>query len=122
MPMILKIDRGEGQRGGGRRAVVEGRQQDPVGDATDDVGAGDGHPAVQAAAQDGEQEDPGLLRDGTADVAEPAPDDGLSAARHRCPLRLVAHAEPVTVRGLVTPSNGIATAFPAPGSEDPLAG
>ena len=84
--MIAATARPSAARGGG--PVGEGRQQHPVGDPTDDLGAGDGHAAVEAAAEDGEGEHPRLLDDGPADVTEAAPDDGVSTAGHGSPRRV----------------------------------
>jgi hypothetical protein len=78
-------DGGQRQRTRRRDAGVERGEQDAAGDLADDVGAGDGHPAVDAAAEDGEGEHALLLPDGPADVAEPASDDGVAAAGHRAP-------------------------------------
>ena len=68
---------GEGQGAGRGGALVERRQQHPVGDLTDDVGAGHRHRAVEAAARDGEGEHPRLLDDRRGRRA------GARAARRR---------------------------------------
>ena len=72
--------------------VGEGGQQHAVGDLADDVGAGDGHRAVEAAGEDGEGEHPRLLDDRPPDVTETAPDDGVSAAGHGVLLGVVGTA------------------------------
>src|SRR3954463_16071607 len=93
MPMILKRATAT-MAGGGRApapaprrrpALAERREDDALGHAADDVGAGDRHPAVEAAAQQGEGEHPPLLADGAPDVAQSSPHDGVSAAGHSCP-------------------------------------
>jgi hypothetical protein len=77
--------RGQGERTGGGDAVVQGREDDAVGDPAEHVGAGDGHAAVEAAGEEGQREHARLLDDRAPDVAHPSPHDGVSAAGHRSP-------------------------------------
>ncbi len=82
-------ERGEDHSSGGDLPLFERRDDDPVDDAAEHPGLGDGHGAVDGAAADGDGEDAGFLADGDTEDAEPSAEH-----RPRDPAFVVAHAHP----------------------------